>query len=516
MFLGDFWEVKYGFNPNSWNDAYGDPDGDGLDNISEMQYGSNPNNPDSDGDGMSDKDELDRGSDPMDPDDGDIPAEDLKRFVIELGIRPGSHGTDSPWRLWVGTFTLEQSLEDSAKAFNVLRTGKYVGNIANCNCDLEINQWCYADVTVKENDKAGWGAFALTRHFPLFERHHYFKIYCFKGSGLAMWYPDWSQWATGNWKAGFSTFTWVNGWNNMHYNGIDFIGKRLDISDIHIVSAQFDVEGRKKDFPAPPLISRTIYPDDTPEAVEQKLLRIPIKISDNIAAMDAQYKFEVKIRQEWADGTDGQPKPSQPLKVWLDAARTQEITLPATFTKGVDVIPFEIFVGRVNDGWAKLELGLIPDKVQDHSGDNTPTEKLEVIPMTGVQFGSELAIAKDTLNVTNVLEIDSRDRMFHARIGAPEGINNLSFTVKNNTTSQDFGSFTVRSASGGTSYIYESEDSIFSEDEMNLEENGALAEYIKRQGVVIIRDTNDPDVYHAYGIFDDVCQTTIINSLGDN
>jgi hypothetical protein len=44
-----------------------DPDGDGLSNIEEAEYGTDPNNADTDGDGASDGAEVAAGTDPLDP-----------------------------------------------------------------------------------------------------------------------------------------------------------------------------------------------------------------------------------------------------------------------------------------------------------------------------------------------------------------------------------------------------------------------------------------------------------------
>jgi uncharacterized protein (DUF2141 family) len=57
--LPDNWETLYGLDPNSGtgdNGPYGDPDGDGLNNLGEFYAGTDPFNPDTDGDGLSDFD----------------------------------------------------------------------------------------------------------------------------------------------------------------------------------------------------------------------------------------------------------------------------------------------------------------------------------------------------------------------------------------------------------------------------------------------------------------------------
>ncbi len=51
--IPDAWEDANGLNPNL-NDAYLDPDNDGLTNLNEYLSGADPNNPDTDGDGLKD------------------------------------------------------------------------------------------------------------------------------------------------------------------------------------------------------------------------------------------------------------------------------------------------------------------------------------------------------------------------------------------------------------------------------------------------------------------------------
>lgn len=85
--LPDWWEIRYGLNPNDngsvnpINGASGDPDADTLTNAQEFALGTNPTNADTDGDGVRDDRETDTGvwvsandtgTDPLNPDtDGD-------------------------------------------------------------------------------------------------------------------------------------------------------------------------------------------------------------------------------------------------------------------------------------------------------------------------------------------------------------------------------------------------------------------------------------------------------------
>jgi hypothetical protein len=56
--IPDDWKIAHGLDPNDPLVAYEDPDQDGLTNLEEYQYGTDPNNPDTDGDGLSDGDEV--------------------------------------------------------------------------------------------------------------------------------------------------------------------------------------------------------------------------------------------------------------------------------------------------------------------------------------------------------------------------------------------------------------------------------------------------------------------------
>lgn len=65
----DAWETLYGLNPQDPSDAASDLDGDGVANVLELHYRTNPANSDTDGGGESDGSELAAGRDPLDGSD---------------------------------------------------------------------------------------------------------------------------------------------------------------------------------------------------------------------------------------------------------------------------------------------------------------------------------------------------------------------------------------------------------------------------------------------------------------
>ena len=96
--MHDGWEHSHGFNPKAHNgrdgdplnDADADPDGDGLANREEADWGTDPHNDDTDGDGVPDGVEVEQSSDPADASDGGRPASRVP-VAFTFGDPSGSH-----------------------------------------------------------------------------------------------------------------------------------------------------------------------------------------------------------------------------------------------------------------------------------------------------------------------------------------------------------------------------------------------------------------------------------------
>ena len=92
--IPDEWETRNGLNANDASDANLDFDDDGLANIQEYTFGTNPNNADSDGDGTSDKEEIEKDTSPIDPisKPGGIAGLLIWAIVIIIIFGAGSYG----------------------------------------------------------------------------------------------------------------------------------------------------------------------------------------------------------------------------------------------------------------------------------------------------------------------------------------------------------------------------------------------------------------------------------------
>jgi hypothetical protein len=91
--MPDVWETAHALNPLSGLDAALDPDNDGLRNVDEFAYGTDPARRDSDGDGFGDGEEVALASDPADG--NDVPAAGHFDDVTPTGY--GDGGSEPFW-----------------------------------------------------------------------------------------------------------------------------------------------------------------------------------------------------------------------------------------------------------------------------------------------------------------------------------------------------------------------------------------------------------------------------------
>jgi len=143
--LPDWWEMKWFSSLN-----YGpgdDPDGDGLTNLQEYQYGTNPNNADTDGDGISDGDEARYGENPAVSNVyASVPFVELfETNTVQVGPIHGQNG----WKSWPtnGAFVQTNIVYAGAQALslpNSSETSAQVMHMFVCSNQtvwVEMVQW---------------------------------------------------------------------------------------------------------------------------------------------------------------------------------------------------------------------------------------------------------------------------------------------------------------------------------------------------------------------------------------
>jgi len=97
--IPDWWELANGLDPFDASDGTRDPDGEGLINLDEYRYGTDPYDPDTDDGGATDKDEVDRGTNPInfpedDPFDDDHDGLTTQDEINIYGTDPYDPDTD--------------------------------------------------------------------------------------------------------------------------------------------------------------------------------------------------------------------------------------------------------------------------------------------------------------------------------------------------------------------------------------------------------------------------------------
>jgi RHS repeat-associated protein len=142
--LPDGWEFRYFGNlaqgPND------DPDDDGLTNLMELIYGTNPMKPDTDDDGTNDGDEADQGSNPGDSgDNGERPpTNEVCGLALTIGDFSGSHS--ERYNLIVGPVVHQAPTfgEVETSAYRVFRTNKtYAVSIVHTGSNLSPPDYDY-------------------------------------------------------------------------------------------------------------------------------------------------------------------------------------------------------------------------------------------------------------------------------------------------------------------------------------------------------------------------------------
>lgn len=141
--------LKYDTNDNGINDADDDSDGDGLSNKEEIELGTDPQNIDTDGDGLSDYDELNKyNTDPLKEDsDGDTLKDGDE---IEIGLDPNDPET---FGVPDAEYKIKQTVSADSKALKRVNTEESpyklsleVNASGNVNCSLNADRSSYSTV----------------------------------------------------------------------------------------------------------------------------------------------------------------------------------------------------------------------------------------------------------------------------------------------------------------------------------------------------------------------------------
>lgn len=117
--MPDYWELKYGLNPNDGSDADLDLDKDGLFNYKEYILNLDPTNPDTDGDGIKDGKEVDKGLDPRVPDKRGPLGLIISLIILLTGGGLGYVYRDKLW-FWLNKYGITDFVYKALKKSGIL------------------------------------------------------------------------------------------------------------------------------------------------------------------------------------------------------------------------------------------------------------------------------------------------------------------------------------------------------------------------------------------------------------
>ncbi len=117
------WEQQYQLNPLDASDANIDVDNDGLSNLDEYRYGTNPRSADTDSDGYTDLTEINAGTDPLSAASHPVPTPILNVGSVSMGFTVNDYsplpGVKSTWVTNVGGGVLNYTVTQDAAWLNV-------------------------------------------------------------------------------------------------------------------------------------------------------------------------------------------------------------------------------------------------------------------------------------------------------------------------------------------------------------------------------------------------------------
>ncbi|HRZ13566.1 MAG TPA: LamG domain-containing protein, partial [Kiritimatiellia bacterium] len=158
--IPSWWEAMYGMATNEPTDSIEDMDDDGLRNIEEYRYGTNPADSDTDGDGLSDLWELYFGFNPGDPSDAGLDSDG-----DELTNLQEYEASTDPWK----ADTDGDGLSDGQEVLDIQsdpRTADFDGyelvqTISGADTSLRVGDWLEQGSALVSAGRRGYMEYAL-------------------------------------------------------------------------------------------------------------------------------------------------------------------------------------------------------------------------------------------------------------------------------------------------------------------------------------------------------------------